>query len=105
MTCYLWQNAVWWKRWKWPLSIQLILGLDRRNGTLAYGADAYFVVLDRDLEVLATFIAGQCVWRRDEGRTRHFVRSHSFLASPRLTLAMSGWKTEKYRNVPALSAD
>ncbi|GAV08426.1 hypothetical protein RvY_18117 [Ramazzottius varieornatus] len=50
-----------------------LLGLDRRKGTLAFGADADFVVLDQDLEVLATFIAGQCVWRRDEERTRHFV--------------------------------
>ena len=50
-----------------------LLAITERKGTLAFGADADIVVLNRDLEVMATFIAGQCVWRSDDKTTQHFA--------------------------------
>ncbi|KAM8962111.1 N-acetylglucosamine-6-phosphate deacetylase [Pelodytes ibericus] len=38
------------------------LSLQHRKGTLNYGADADFVLLDDSLNVKATYIAGQAVW-------------------------------------------
>ncbi|KAG9342927.1 hypothetical protein JZ751_015143 [Albula glossodonta] len=40
-----------------------LLGLSHRKGTLDYGTDADFVLLDDELNVKATYIAGQEVWR------------------------------------------
>lgn len=38
------------------------LGLEGRKGSLSFGADADIAVLDDDLNVVATFIAGECVY-------------------------------------------
>ncbi|XP_030649529.1 N-acetylglucosamine-6-phosphate deacetylase [Chanos chanos] len=40
-----------------------LLGLSDRKGTLNYGSDADFVVLDDSLSVRETYIAGQQVWK------------------------------------------
>ncbi|XP_055333254.1 N-acetylglucosamine-6-phosphate deacetylase-like [Paramacrobiotus metropolitanus] len=42
-----------------------MLHIEHRKGTLSFGSDADFVVLDNQLSVLATFIAGECVWQGD----------------------------------------
>lgn len=39
-----------------------VLGIHDKKGTLAFGADADLVVLDQQLHVQATFIAGEAVW-------------------------------------------
>ncbi|XP_063791003.1 N-acetylglucosamine-6-phosphate deacetylase-like isoform X1 [Pseudophryne corroboree] len=39
-----------------------VLGLQHRKGTLDFGSDADFVLLDDNLDVKATYIAGQGVW-------------------------------------------
>lgn len=42
-----------------------VLGLQQRKGTLSYGADADFVMLEpENLSVLSTFIAGECVYTK-----------------------------------------
>uniref|UniRef100_A0A8C1J0M6 N-acetylglucosamine-6-phosphate deacetylase n=1 Tax=Cyprinus carpio TaxID=7962 RepID=A0A8C1J0M6_CYPCA len=41
-----------------------MLGISHRKGTLEYGTDADFVVLDDTLTVRETYIAGQQVWRK-----------------------------------------
>ena len=38
------------------------LGVEDRKGTLEYGTDADFVILDEKLNVFATFVAGQKVY-------------------------------------------
>lgn len=40
-----------------------LLGITDRKGTLDYGADADFIVLDDDLTVKATYIGGEQVWK------------------------------------------
>ena len=40
----------------------MCLGVQDRKGTLDYGSDADFIFLDDDLNVLATFIAGNNVF-------------------------------------------
>lgn len=44
-----------------------VLGIERRKGTLNYKSDADLVFLDEDLNVHATFIAGEPVWLHKEG--------------------------------------
>lgn len=39
-----------------------MLGITDRKGTLDYGTDADFVILDNQLNVQATYIAGEKVW-------------------------------------------
>ncbi|KAK3525368.1 hypothetical protein QTP86_031252 [Hemibagrus guttatus] len=41
-----------------------LLGISHRKGTLEYGADADFVILDDSLTVQETYIAGEQVWRK-----------------------------------------
>lgn len=45
-----------------------LLGLEKSKGTLDFGADADFVVLDDALHVLATYISGELVWQAEETR-------------------------------------
>lgn len=41
------------------------LGIEDQKGTLKYGADADFVILDDSLNVLSTWIAGDCVYENE----------------------------------------
>ncbi|XP_068158282.1 N-acetylglucosamine-6-phosphate deacetylase [Drosophila tropicalis] len=41
------------------------LRMEQQKGTLNFGSDADFIVLDDDLHVLSTWIAGECVHRQD----------------------------------------
>nr|XP_008250215.2 N-acetylglucosamine-6-phosphate deacetylase isoform X1 [Oryctolagus cuniculus] len=43
-----------------------LLGLEKSKGSLDFGADADFVVLDDALHVQATYIAGELVWQAEE---------------------------------------
>ncbi|XP_012921106.1 N-acetylglucosamine-6-phosphate deacetylase [Heterocephalus glaber] len=45
-----------------------LLGLEKSKGTLDFGADADFVVLDDALHVWATYISGELVWQAEEAR-------------------------------------
>lgn len=38
------------------------LGIEKEKGTLDYESDADFILLDDELHVLATFIAGDCAF-------------------------------------------
>lgn len=38
------------------------LGISGRKGTLNYGADADFILLDDDIKIHSTWIAGECVY-------------------------------------------
>jgi len=40
-----------------------LLGIEKSKGTLDFGSDADFVLLDSQLNVCATFIAGKLVWK------------------------------------------
>ncbi|PVD34352.1 hypothetical protein C0Q70_05623 [Pomacea canaliculata] len=42
-----------------------LLGITKSKGTLDYGSDADFIFLNDNLEVKATYIAGECVWTPD----------------------------------------
>ena len=44
-----------------------VLGITNRKGTLDYGTDADLVILDDELKIMATYIAGECVWQEVEG--------------------------------------
>jgi N-acetylglucosamine-6-phosphate deacetylase len=41
------------------------LGISDKKGTLNFGADADFIILDEELNVLATFISGTCVFKTE----------------------------------------
>jgi len=43
-----------------------LLGIDKQKGTLDFGSDADFVLLDSQLNVHATYIAGQPVWKQPD---------------------------------------
>ncbi|GAB1300654.1 N-acetylglucosamine-6-phosphate deacetylase [Apodemus speciosus] len=43
-----------------------LLGLEKTKGSLDFGADADFVVLDDALHVQATYISGELVWQAEE---------------------------------------
>jgi N-acetylglucosamine-6-phosphate deacetylase len=45
-----------------------VLGLDQKKGSLNHGCDADMVLLNSDLEVDATCIAGEVVWARPGGK-------------------------------------
>lgn len=40
------------------------LGIQKQKGTLDFGADADFVILDDRLNVKSTWIAGECVYSK-----------------------------------------
>lgn len=42
------------------------LGISSRKGTLNYGADADFILLDDDMKIHSTWIAGNCVFESAE---------------------------------------
>lgn len=44
-----------------------VLGIDSYKGTLNFGADADFILLDEKLEVLSTWISGECVHEKNTG--------------------------------------
>ncbi|XP_055526353.1 N-acetylglucosamine-6-phosphate deacetylase [Wyeomyia smithii] len=44
------------------------LGIEKNKGTLNYGGDADFVMLDDSLNILSTWIAGECVFERKTAR-------------------------------------
>lgn len=41
-----------------------VLGIEHSKGTLNYGADADFILLDNDLQVVSTWIAGERVYKK-----------------------------------------
>ena len=41
------------------------LGIDFYKGVLNFGADADFILLDEKLEVLSTWISGECVYEKN----------------------------------------
>jgi predicted amidohydrolase YtcJ len=43
--------------------IYLVLHIENQKGTLSFGADADFIFLDAQLNVLSTFIAGEQAWK------------------------------------------
>jgi len=40
-----------------------LLGIEKSKGTLDFGSDADFLLLDSQLNVFATYIAGNLVWK------------------------------------------
>lgn len=44
-----------------------VLGIENVKGTLNFGADADFVLLGNNLNVLSTWIGGQCVYKNKKG--------------------------------------
>ncbi|XP_030745528.1 N-acetylglucosamine-6-phosphate deacetylase [Sitophilus oryzae] len=42
-----------------------VLGIDDKKGTLNYGADADFVMLSENLDIVSTWIAGECVYQEN----------------------------------------
>ena len=44
----------------------LVLKIQDRKGTLDFGTDADFILLDDNLHVQATFIAGDLVWKNED---------------------------------------
>ncbi|XP_013788250.1 N-acetylglucosamine-6-phosphate deacetylase-like isoform X2 [Limulus polyphemus] len=46
-----------------------VLGITSLKGTLDFGSDADFILLDQDLRVHATFISGECVWEDNNPET------------------------------------
>jgi hypothetical protein len=46
--------------------VYLVLGIEKQKGTLSFGADADFILLDAQLNVLSTFIAGEQAWTISE---------------------------------------
>ena len=43
-----------------------VLGISNKKGTLNFNSDADFIILDDDLNVDATFISGDCVWKNEK---------------------------------------
>lgn len=52
------------------------LGVEDRKGTLEYGTDADFVILDEKLNVLSTFVAGKELYHSPECEIRNFQFNH-----------------------------
>lgn len=43
-----------------------VLDITDRKGTLDYGTDADFLMLDENYNVTATYIAGECVFKAED---------------------------------------
>jgi len=50
------------------------LGLEKRIGTLAPGAQADLVIWDEELRVKETILRGQTIWKRQRGLTPNFLK-------------------------------
>lgn len=50
------------------------LGIDSDKGVLNFGADADFILLDEKLELLSTWISGECVYEKNTGSVKHLMR-------------------------------
>lgn len=46
------------------------LGIDMNKGVLNFGADADFILLDNKLELLSTWISGECVYEKNTGSVK-----------------------------------
>lgn len=51
-----------------------VMGLSNRKGTLNYGADGDFIILDKDLNVLATFVEAQPVWLSNSSKSFKIIK-------------------------------
>jgi len=48
------------------------LGIDSYKGVLNFGTDADFVLLNEKLELLSTWISGECVYEMNIGSVKQF---------------------------------
>lgn len=48
------------------------LGIDSYKGVLNFEADADFILLDEKLELLSTWISGECVYEKNIGGVKQF---------------------------------
>lgn len=46
------------------------LGINMSKGVLNFGADADFILLDEKLELLSTWISGECVYEKNAGSVK-----------------------------------
>ena len=68
-----------------------VLGIEQRKGTLNYKSDADLVFLDEDLNVHATFIAGQPVWLHKEGLVTGVMKlNYNMMGSKSKRVSISG---------------
>ena len=40
-------------------------GIEKKKGTMDYGSDADLIIVDHDMTLHSTYVAGQCVYQRD----------------------------------------
>ena len=50
--------------------------MEKQKGTLSYGADADFIFLDEQLNVLSTFIAGEQAWKINDQWSIDHLQKH-----------------------------
>lgn len=41
-----------------------VLGITKSKGTLDFGTDGDFILLDENMHVQSTYISGRCVWKK-----------------------------------------
>ena len=52
--------------WVWPIFfLYLLSGIEKKKGTMDYGSDADLIIVDHDMTLHSTYVAGQCVYQRD----------------------------------------
>ena len=51
-----------------------VLGIEKFKGSLNYQSDADFVIMDRDLNILSTFINGKLAWKNETISDSHFLQ-------------------------------
>lgn len=49
------------------------IGIQNKKGTLNYDSDADMILLSDDLKVLSTWIAGECVYEREDNETQKYT--------------------------------